>query len=145
MFPCQQIDTMLPGYLDGELAQGDRQRVELHLESCAKCRVALEQLSRLHAAAGKRALGEMTRQDWRAIMDKVVAKTSRGTGWVLYLAGLLLVCGYGGYAFFADDTVPALIKTGIGAIVVGVILLFVSVLRERLAERKSDKYEDVQL
>jgi hypothetical protein len=41
--------------------------------------------------------------------------------------------------------VPALVKTGVAGIIVGAILLFASVLRQRLIARKSDRYKDVQI
>jgi len=78
-------------------------------------------------------------------MNDLPVRTSRGAGWLLYVAGFLIVCGYGLYEFMADDSVDALIKTGIGALVVGSLLLFVSVLRERLIARKTDKYRDVEI
>jgi len=145
MWDCQKIDALLSGYLDGELTQGDRQRVELHLENCAKCQTAYDDLAKLKTAVGKLSFDEMPEQDWRNVMNNVAVKASRGTGWVLYVVGLLVICGYAAFAFFSDDTVPALIKSGIAAAVVGLVLLFVSVLRERMVDRRTDKYEDVQI
>lgn len=144
MLDCQQSE-MLSGYLDGELTQGDRQRVELHLESCSKCRAVYEELADLRQAIGKMSFGEISREEWSKIMNDLPVRTSRGAGWLLYVAGFLVVCGYGFYEFLADDTVPALTRTGIVALVIGSLLLFVSVLRERLLARKTDKYKDVQI
>jgi len=145
MLDCQQIDEMLSGYLDGELTQGDRQRVELHLESCSKCNELYKELAELRQAVGEMSFGEMSRKEWSEIMNDLPVRTSRGAGWLLYVAGFLIVCGYGFYEFMGDDTVPALIKTGIGALVIGSLLLFASVLRERLIVRKTDKYKDVEI
>lgn len=78
-------------------------------------------------------------------MTDVTVRTTRGAGWILYVAGILLLCGYAGYCFAVDEAVDALVKTGVGAIVLGAFLLFISVLRERLSTRKTDKYEDVQI
>jgi predicted anti-sigma-YlaC factor YlaD len=145
MLECRQIDEMLSGYLDGELTQGDRQRVELHVETCAKCRKAYDELAELRGAIGEMSFGKMSSEEWSKIMNDLPVRTSRGAGWLLYVAGLVIVCGYGFYEFARDDTVPALIKTGIGGLVVGTLLLFLSVLRERLITRKTDKYKDVEI
>jgi predicted anti-sigma-YlaC factor YlaD len=145
MLDCQQIDEMLSGYLDGELTQGDRQRVDLHLESCSRCRGVYEELADLRQAVGEMSFGEISREEWSKIMNDLPVRTSRGAGWLLYVAGFLIVCGYGFYEFMADDTVNASIKTGIGALVIGTLLLFVSVLRERLIARRTDKYKDVEI
>lgn len=145
MLDCQQIDEMLSGYLDSELTQADRQRVELHLDSCSKCRDVYEELAGLRQAVGEMSFGEISREEWSKIMNDLPVRTSRGAGWLMYVAGFLIVCGYGLYEFLADDTVGALIKTGIAALVIGTLLLFISVLRERLLARKTDKYKDVQI
>ena len=145
MLDCRQIDEMLSGYLDGELTQGDRQRVQLHLESCAKCRTAYDEMAEMRGAIGEMSFGKMSHEQWSKIMNDLPVKSSRGAGWLLYVAGLVIVCGYGFYEFAVDDTVPALIKTGIGGLVIGTVLLFLSVLRERLIARKTDKYKDVEI
>ena len=145
MLDCEQIDERLSGYLDGELTQGERQRVEIHLESCPKCREAFEEMARLREAVGELRFGELSQEDWSEIMTDVTVRSSRGAGWILYVVGIVILCGYAGYCFVIDDTVDALVKSGVGAVVLGAILLFISVLRERLLTRKSDKYEDVQI
>jgi anti-sigma factor RsiW len=145
MLDCKQIDDMLSGYLDGELTQGDRQQVEVHLETCAGCRSVYDQLASLRQTVGQMSFEQMSQERWGAMMNDVTVRTSRGAGWLLYVAGLIVVCGYAAYAFMIDDAVPALIKSGAGALVVGLLLLFVSVLRERLMARRTDKYEDVEI
>ena len=145
MLDCGQIDQRLSGYLDGELSQGERQRVEIHLESCPKCREAFEEMSQLRTAVGELRFGQLSQEDWSEIMTDATIRTSRGAGWILYVVGILVLCGYAGYCFAVDPAVNALVKSGVGAVVLGLSLLFISVLRERLLTRKADKYEDVQI
>jgi predicted anti-sigma-YlaC factor YlaD len=145
MAECQHIAERISGYIDGELTQQDRQHVELHLESCAECRQTYEEMSQLRQKVGQLTYGEMSQEQWSQIMNDLSVRTSRVTGWTLYIVGLLLVVGYGAFQFATDDEVPALVKTGIGGLIIGTMLLFVSVLRQRLIARKSDKYKDVQI
>jgi predicted anti-sigma-YlaC factor YlaD len=145
MLDCGKIGERLSGYLDGELTQGDRQRVELHLDSCAQCRAALQEMARLRQAVSQLPFDAMSQDDWSQIMSDVSVRTSRGAGWFLYIVGALILVGYAGYSLAVDETVDALVKTGIAAVVLGLTLLFISVLRERLLSRKSDRYEDVQI
>ena len=37
---CQETEPLISGYLDGELTQSDRQRVDLILEDCEQCSLA---------------------------------------------------------------------------------------------------------
>jgi hypothetical protein len=45
---------------------------------------------------------------------------------------------------FLDDTsTPAIVKYGTVVLIVGLVVLFVSVVREKLFVRRSDPYKDV--
>ena len=145
MLDCRQIEELLSGYLDGELTQGDRQRVELHLESCPTCRQSYEELANLRQGVAELSFGEMSREQWSQIMNDLPVRASRGFGWLLYVSGLVIVTGYGAYEFAVDETVPALVKTGTAGVVLGALFLFFSVLRQRLIARKTDKYKDVEI
>ena len=39
---CQQIESMLPSFVDGVAAAGDRRLVEAHLAACPACRALAE-------------------------------------------------------------------------------------------------------
>ena len=78
-------------------------------------------------------------------MNDVTVRSSRGLGWLLYVAGLVILIGFGVYEFVKDETVDAIVKTGVAGVVVGLVLLFVSVARQRLIARKTDKYKDVEI
>jgi predicted anti-sigma-YlaC factor YlaD len=136
---------MISGYLDGELTQGDRQQVEVHLDSCGECRRTFDDMAKLQNAVGKLSFGDLPPDEWSRIMNDLTVRSSRGLGWLLYVAGIVVVLGYTGYAFAVDDEIPALIKSGLAALVVGTLLLFVSVLRQRMVARKTDKYKDVEI
>ena len=40
----RHVDDSLPRYCDGELSAAERRRVDAHLVSCARCRMALEEI-----------------------------------------------------------------------------------------------------
>ncbi len=145
MSDCQQIDELLSGYIDGELTQGSRQRVELHIGACGKCRQAYEELVRLQQNVGEMSFDQLSESEWSTIMNDLTVRSSRGTGWLLFIVGLVVVIVYGSYQFAVDDTVPALIRSSIAAIVFGIALLFVSVFRQRLIASKTDRYRDVEI
>ena len=48
------------------------------------------------------------------------------------------------YALVIDDGAPLYIKLGGGALYGGLALLLLSVLRQQLIARKTDRYKDVQ-
>ena len=145
MNQCEDLTALISGYLDGELTQSDRQRVEIHLESCDDCRRTYEETRELREQVGKLPAVEMSPQEWDRIMNNVTVRTTRGAGWLLYVGGLVVLIGYGVYAFAVDDSIDAVVKTSIAALVLGMVLLLLSVLRQRMIASKTDRYRDVQI
>jgi anti-sigma factor RsiW len=145
MDPCPLIEAMLSAYLDGELTQQNRQRAEVHVQTCDACRKKLAELQRIRDGIGALPYPEPTEEQWSRMMQTTITKTGRKLGWLLGIGGGLIWAGYAAYAFVTDSSIAALIKIGAAAVVTGLALLLVAVLIERLRERKSDKYKDVEL
>ena len=143
----EHVGELLSGYIDGELTQQDRQRVALHCENCATCRDSLAELEALRARIGRSTLSAIGQDVWREAMNDKATKTTRGLGWLLLAGGLLLAAGIGVYEFLSTGwtTLSLSEKVIVTGIYGGLLLLFVSVLRQRLVERKSDKYKDVEI
>lgn len=78
-------------------------------------------------------------------MNDTTVQATRGIGWLLLIGGLLAVAGIGIYEFLTDPSVGWTEKLVVTVIYGGFVALFVSVLRQRLIERKSDKYKDVEI
>ncbi len=80
-------------------------------------------------------------------MNTVYRRLERSIGWILASVGAIVVVSYGVWTaiseMIADATVPWYIKAGVLALVVGAVILFVSVVREKLFVRKTDPYKDV--
>ena len=78
-------------------------------------------------------------------MDDKLVRLTRGTGWVLFLGALLIIGGIAAFQFLTDPVVEGYWKLLVSALYIGLAALFVSVLRQRLLERKTDKYKDVEI
>ena len=141
----EHVGELLSGYLDGELTQQLRQRVEIHCDACTVCKKNLGELQMLQKRIGKARLSEVDQDVWRERMDNATVRTSRGIGWLLILGGVLAAMGIGVYEFVVDSSLGLVEKLIVGAIYGGFVVLFFSVLRQRLIERKTDKYKDVEI
>ena len=77
-----------------------------------------------------------------------VTRTGMGVGQLLVIVGLILVYGVGGYWFIAevnqDPDAPWFVKFGVPAIVIGLTILFFTVLIQRMKAAKTDRYIDVE-
>ena len=63
---------------------------------------------------------------------------------ILFSIGSIVLLSYGVFKLieemFADPSISLIVKVGVVSLVIGLVALFVSLLRERLSIRKTDKY-----
>ncbi|NIM52936.1 MAG: hypothetical protein GTO22_27480 [Gemmatimonadales bacterium] len=84
---------------------------------------------------------------WDSYWGGVYRRLERGIGWILISLGTIVLLSYGVWKgvedLLADTTLPTVVKVAVVALIVGLIALLVSVIREKLFVRKSDPYKDV--
>jgi hypothetical protein len=141
----KHVGELLSGYIDGELTQQQQQRVRIHCEACPACAQELEQLEKIRHEVGKSRLSPLGEDIWREHMKEPTVELTRGLGWILFIAGVLGISGIGVYEFVIDTGMDTHIKVVTGLVWLGLGALLVSVLRQRLIERKSDRYKDVEI
>ncbi len=151
MTPPRRYDPATDGplisaYLDGELDPDQRTLVERWLRDDVHARRELEQLQELEAFTGHLELREPPREAWERFHQRVYHRGERRFGWLLLLLGLAVVAGYvllrlG--ALLITAALPLLARLGVLAVAVGLLMLLVSVMRERFFTRKRDRYDDV--
>jgi hypothetical protein len=144
-FRDRHVGEYLSGLVDGELTQQDRQRVLLHCEQCPECSQNLADLQALRGRMGQAGLSTLGEDVWRETMNDSIVQTSRGVGWILLLIGLAVALAAGIYLFFFSPETSVWEKFMMFAIYGGLAVLLYSVLRQRLIERKTDKYKDVEI
>jgi predicted anti-sigma-YlaC factor YlaD len=145
---CHNYKDLMMGYLDDELSAEHRGRFEEHLAGCGECAKELEEFKRLKAITDEVTLVEPEDRLWHDYWDNIYNRIERGLGWIVFsVAGILLVI-YGGFKLIEelikDPTVGFLLKAALLALIVGLAIMFVSVLRERLYFWRKDRYRDVR-
>lgn len=143
MLKCEDIQELISGYLDRELTSQKRQKVEVHMETCHSCRSTYESLQKQHQLVGQLPLEQMTDAERRGMLRDFPARGSRWVGVILLLVGILTLWLYGIYEGARDE--PFIIQVAVGMTLVGFLVLFLSVLRDRLYARRTDRYKDVEL
>ena len=143
--PKTDWDQLLTGYLDNELTQQDRQRVEQRMVNEPTYRKQFEDLTSLQTdIAGLDFQPNKTTQ-WSELAPDATSRTTRSLGWLSYIISTLFLVGYGLYEFSIADTENALVKTAVLGIFLGLGLLLISVIKQRIVESKTDRYKDVQI
>ncbi len=140
----EKVRELLSAYMDDELTQQDGQRVRVHLEDCDECRRTLEQLRTLQQATAATQFQKPTEEEMEKLEERMSVQVPRKAGWLLLLTGFAVWAIYGVYLFLTDPDLMTFENLSAGAIVVGLALLLISVLRQRLLELPHDRYRGVK-
>ncbi len=144
----EKLKELVSSYLDGELGQEERELVERHLEECSECRQAYREMSELGEVMGKMTIKEPPKEVWKMYTESVYNRLERGIGWILLSIGAMIVLFFTGYqalkGLILDPGVPLIIKGGILCGLAGVVVLLVSLVRERLFVNKRERYKEIE-
>ena len=145
---CAEYKDLLMGYLDNELADGQREQLERHLAECKDCWEEMEEFKKLKSITDDMELAEPEDKLWEDYWGGIYNRIERGVGWILFSIAAIVLLIYGGFRaieeMVKDPTVSVVLKVGLLVLIAGLAVLFVSVLRERLYFRKKDRYEKVK-
>ena len=78
------------------------------------------------------------------MMSGATVKATRWLGWLLWIGAAIVLVGFGLWAFASDPGVATLERIGVLTMLTGVVLVFLSVLFERIRAHRSDKYKDIE-
>jgi len=139
----EKVSQMLSAFLDDELTQTESQRVRIHLEDCDDCRQALGEMRALRDAARSIAFPSPNRFEIDQLDLALSVRAPRLAGWILIL---LAVGAWAAYAAWRFLTQPGLDfgELAVAAVIIGFVLLFASVLGQRLLELPHDRYRRIR-
>ncbi len=145
---CHDNKDLMMGYLDNELTDEQRRQFAEHLAGCPECAGELEQFRKLKAMTDEVTLVEPEDRIWQDYWSGVYNRIERGTGWIVFSVAAILLTICGGFKLVEeivnDPTIGMLLKAGLLALILGLAVLFVSVLRERVYFWSKDRYRNVR-
>lgn len=142
------MKKLISSYLDGELDETRKKSVENHLQECPECQKEFEGMRKLEEVMGQMELKKPPKETWQVYWSSVYNRLERRIGWILLSIGAIILLFFGGYkaveGIIQDQTTPLLLKVGILVAIAGLVVLLVSLLRERLFVRKKERYKEVE-
>jgi predicted anti-sigma-YlaC factor YlaD len=143
-------EELLSGYLDGALTQQQEQSVRLHLERSAEARATLEQLAALRQAARSTPFVPVEDRQWSEAPRTPGSALARRLGFTLLVIWLVAAVGVATWQAVLSPFGLAMTRGMIWwaavlwvAIGAGGLLVFYSVLADRLHDFRSDRYRGV--
>jgi predicted anti-sigma-YlaC factor YlaD len=141
---CDRYQSDGMRLLDGEMSAAESAAYEEHLRVCAECRREMKSLGRVVRYSQELRLRVPDDDFWKGYWEGVYRRSERRAGFVLLIAGLV---AFFGYMVFRAVTSPAFLTyegISITIILVGLAVIFISVVRERFHERRNDPYREVE-
>ena len=146
---CNDTEPLLSGYLDRELTQSDRQRVELILEDCEECERAFKEIKQLRQGVSSISYEQLSEMEKITMRKKAESSNWATVGQLMFIIPLVLLYGMGSFyivaGVFKEPDTPLWLKIGVPCIIGGLAIMVFTVLFQRLKVAKTDKYKDVQI
>lgn len=134
--------------LDGEISPEDDALLDGHLQGCAACRRELDEYSKVVSATAEVEMRKVGDEQWDLYWCSVYNRLERGVAWIFVSLGAAIALAWCGFRlvmhFVAHPTMALWAKAGVLVLMGGLALLFVSVVREKISLRCSDRYRGVR-
>ncbi len=140
----ETIRQMLSAYLDGELTQADSQRVQLHLQSSEEMRRELEELAAVQNMTAGLRFQTPADEVMDALEQRLSVRGPRRFGWGVLVVALISWVVYAVVLVLRNPRWPSVAELLGGGVIAGLLLVFLSVLRQRILERPHDRYRKVR-
>jgi len=146
--PISRSRELLLQALDEELAPGEQVELERLLLDNPELREEWDRFSRLKEVTGKMKLRNPPEEMWDGYWNSVYSRFERGVAWILVSLGAIVLGSWGAWSgvqdLMADADLPTVVKWSILALIVGLVMLLVSVVRYRLFVSRTDPYKEIE-
>jgi anti-sigma factor RsiW len=141
---CETFKLTMMAYLDGELSDEQRALFEEHLETCETCQAELAAFQGLNKELATMTFADPTDQELETYWQGIYNRIERGVAWVLVSIGVIFLLSFAAFklieSFIASSEVALALKIGVVCLIFGLVVLLVSVVRERLTICRTDRY-----
>jgi predicted anti-sigma-YlaC factor YlaD len=143
MITCEQAKLQIQAFLDNEIEEQQVAPLISHLESCYTCRNEYISFLKLQQKLAGIGIPEPPKEWFEKLPNKVLRRTSRIFGKLLFFGSYALLLGYALHGLLSDRTTGSIIKIGVAGIAVGFFILLGITIADRVRESKDDRYRGV--
>ncbi|BBM86479.1 hypothetical protein [Candidatus Uabimicrobium amorphum] len=147
---CERVKMLLMLQKDGEITDSQQRELQQKLDNCHNCSCLQywQNFTAMEEEMQELKFIEPQEQAWRLYWNNVYNQIERRMGWILASCGAIVLILYAIYEIFKElwwnTNTPVAIKIGLAALITGMTIVFVSVVRESLILRKHDPFERIR-
>jgi hypothetical protein len=146
--PNERARRLMMAELDGELDAAERQELNQLVAGDPELEKERKRFQRLKEVTDSMAFKPAPEEIWDSYWTSVYSRFERGVGWIFASIGAIILLAYGAWQgvqqLIADTEIPWFLKAAILAVVIGLVVLLVSVVREKVFLRSRQRYKDVE-
>jgi hypothetical protein len=131
-------------FLDGEMTADEQHQFEEHVKGCEICEAELRDMGRVVNLTSEIRLKQPEEAFWEDYWRGIYRRTERGLGFFLIAAGLGVLTAFGMLKAVTSPEFWTVKGLSGAALILGLWIVFLSVVRERYHEQKNDPYKEVQ-
>jgi hypothetical protein len=141
---CTRYQTDGMRLLDDELSLEERLQYQAHVLECEICRRELDALGRVVSLTDQLKLRVSDDAFWKDYWKSVSRRTERQLGFLLLTGGIVALLLFLVFRVVRSPEFRSYEGISIAVILLGLIVLFISVARERYHESRHDPYKEVE-
>lgn len=143
-----RFQSLLMRAVDGELSEEDQAEFDRLILSSPEFANEWQYYQKLKEVTQSMKLKSPPAEVWDRYWVHIYNRIERGIGWITFSIGSIILITYGLFkaveSVLADTQLAGIVKIGIFAVIAGLVILLVSVAREKLFVRKTDPYKEIQ-
>jgi hypothetical protein len=139
----EENTRLLMGYIDGELDPQDLAKAEELIRTDTQFAAQVKEFQCLAKDTDSLSLREPSDEIWNNYWCGIYNRIERGSGWVIFIIGMVLIAAFGIFEFERDPSINIIWKVLVLVIILGLAILLISVIRERCKALETDKYKDI--
>ena len=136
-------DALINKYIDKKLSEQEKEELYRLIKKDKKLEEELKELYKMKEVMSMLKSTDPDKE-WDEYWSHLYNRLERGVGWIITSIGTILLLTFTGFQFvkelIKDPELALYAKIGIMELIIGFVILFVSVVRERIFTGKSDKY-----
>jgi hypothetical protein len=144
---CEDMKFKMMAFLDDELQESEIQLVKKHLVECPDCSPKYQSLNKVKEITAEMKFKKLPEMYWDEYWSHIYNKIERGFSWIFISIGAIIILTFVTWnallTLLNDTEMSTFLKTGIFIFIIGMVVLLVSIIREKLMVRKVDKYREV--
>ena len=141
---CNRFQTDGMKFLDREMTVEEQRVYEEHVGTCEVCASELKDLGRIVKLTDELRLRPPDTEFWNSYWKGLYRRTERGTGFLLLMIGVAAILAFAAWKAVTSPEFLTFKGLAIAAVVLGLVVVFLSVVRERYHESKNDPYKEVE-